>query len=279
MTDTSERIIDSYISDLQVQILNAGYTKCKRSWGCKNITPKYNKLYYICGGEGWIRIGDTTYEPKPGQLFFIPAGTQHSFSAVSDNTFTKYWCHFTSNVVFEPLFKYYRLPYFIGAAGENEVERAFAKLTGGLCEDAPSVTLRVKAAIFEIVSYYINRSVSPEMKKAAPPSIRKLNALIQYIDSRLNEDIKIEDLAEVIHYHHNYVIKYFKSLLGMTPMQFIYNRRLEKAKNLLTHTDIALSEVAVTTGFSDLCHFSKSFKKHLGVTPKQFRDRRAKQPS
>jgi AraC family transcriptional regulator of arabinose operon len=272
MMEPRREFIDSYISDLQINLLNGGFTHCKPSWGYNDISPQYNKIYYICDGEGRIQIGDRQFFPKPGDIVFIPADVTHSFSTVSENTYTKYWCHFTSNVVFSPLFVHYGFPYFINSVPSNEIEGSFKNMVRNLDKSLPSYTLRIKAAIFEIISCFIDQCLSDHVEYVSPISIRKLHTLTQYIDNNLEKDIKIEDLAENVHFNYNYLFQYFKSHLGVTPMQYIYKRRLEKAKYLLTNTDQSLSEIALTTGFCDVFHFSKLFKKNFGISPKDFRN-------
>lgn len=271
MGETRNQLVSSYISDLQIQILNAGYAHCKPDWGWINIRPKYNKIYFICEGEGWIKIGDTNFYPKPGEIFFIPADTLHSFSTISENTYTKYWCHFTSNIAFAPLFQYFKLPFFANAENSDELKSAFKKLVSSYKSVSASSKVRSKAAVLEIISCVIDLFLSDGTEYVTPLSLRRLQNIIHYIDDHLSKDLTIEELSQIMHFHPNYFIKYFKSHLGLSPIQYINKRRLEKAKYLISNTDMTLGEVAHSSGFSDLSHFSKSFKKHTGVTPKKFR--------
>lgn len=272
MSEARKQFVESYISDLQVRILNAGFCRCKPNWGCNDLRPEYNKIYYICGGEGWIKIEEDVFYPKPGQFVFIPAGTLHSFSAVNDNTFTKYWCHFTSNVALAPLFTYFLIPYCIDLECNPETELPFKKL--GTCwrKKPPYYILKSKAAVLDIVSAFFERCLSGSSADTLPLSLHKLLDLINYIDDHLSETIKVEDLAERMHYHPNYFIKNFKAHLGLSPMQYINKRRLETAKQLILNSGMPFGEIASKTGFSDIYHFSKSFKKYTGVTPKDFRN-------
>ncbi|MNN92645.1 HTH-type transcriptional activator RhaS [compost metagenome] len=74
-----------------------------------------------------------------------------------------------------------------------------------------------------------------------------------------------------MHFNTNYLYHFMKTHLGITPMQYIYKRRLDKAKDLLTSTDDTLADIASVTGFSDVYHFSKSFKKNTGISPRAYR--------
>ena len=269
--ENRKNLIYQYLSDLQIHLLNGGFTHCRPDWGYQNLLPEYNKMYYICDGEGWIRIQDQDVYPSPGQFVFIPAGTVHSFSTVSSNTYTKYWCHFTSNVMFSPLFQYYGLPYVMNASEVAGIVQPFQRMEQMLSWTAPSLSLRVKSTIYEIISCFIDHSVRNEVESVAPASVLKLQRVTEYIDQHMDKDIKIEQLAEIMHFNTNYLYHFMKTHLGITPMQYIYKRRLEKAKFLLTNTDDTLTEIASVTGFSDVYHFSKSFKKNTGISPRAYR--------
>ena len=63
----------------------------------------------------------------------------------------------------------------------------------------------------------------------------------------------------------------FKQSEGATPHTFVLERRLARARELLTRTDLSLSEVAFAVGFADQSHFTRRFRQMVGVSPEQFR--------
>jgi AraC-like DNA-binding protein len=64
--------------------------------------------------------------------------------------------------------------------------------------------------------------------------------------------------------------RYFKRELGMSPIEFILNEKIKYAKKLLKNPKIHVNEVSYATGFEDSNYFIRLFKKHEGVTPKQY---------
>ena len=63
----------------------------------------------------------------------------------------------------------------------------------------------------------------------------------------------------------------FKRATGLPPYQYVITRRVERAQQLLREGDLSLAEIAARAGFSDQSHFSRHFKRLVGVTPRQFR--------
>ena len=67
-----------------------------------------------------------------------------------------------------------------------------------------------------------------------------------------------------------YFLRLFKQSMGLTPDQYILQRRIEKAKFLLQHSKLGIAEVAIRVGFCDQSHLTQYFKRIVGMTPKQF---------
>lgn len=98
----------------------------------------------------------------------------------------------------------------------------------------------------------------------------KLGKVLAYIQEHLCEPIEIEALAHLVHLHPNYFIPYFKKIMGVTPMHYVQQKRMEEAKRLLTFTDSSIADIAEQLGMQ-LAHFSRQFKSHAGISPTSYR--------
>lgn len=96
---------------------------------------------------------------------------------------------------------------------------------------------------------------------------------MNYIQSRTNETIGIEDVAQVIHRSSSYLIRHFKAELGMSVGDYITKCKLEEACNLLIYGDRSLAEISAYLGYSSQSYFQNVFKKQIGVTPMQYRNK------
>ena len=95
-----------------------------------------------------------------------------------------------------------------------------------------------------------------------------------YVDTHLEGTIHIRDLAVVAQRSTAYFCRAFKRTFGETPHAFVIGRRLRRAVELMLTTDVALSEIAVTCGFTDQAHFCKVFRQHHGQSPAVWRRER-----
>jgi AraC family transcriptional regulator len=100
----------------------------------------------------------------------------------------------------------------------------------------------------------------------------KFRVVIEYIHDHLDAELSLDHLAAVAHVSPYHFARLFKHSTGLPPHQYVIARRVERAKELLREPDRpALAEVATEVGFSDQSHFTRHFKRLVGVTPRQFR--------
>ena len=102
----------------------------------------------------------------------------------------------------------------------------------------------------------------------APATVKRV---IEKIENSLADKIRIEELAEMVGLSRSHFSRAFQATIGQSPQEFLIQRRLCEARNLLADTEQAISDIALTSGFSSQSHMTKAFKKHLGITPKQYR--------
>ena len=117
----------------------------------------------------------------------------------------------------------------------------------------------------------INR-LTPQPARArgglSPAMLRRIR---DYVDSHLDHHIDIESLAATAELSPYHFARTFKQTEGTTPHMFVLERRLAKARELLTRPDLSLADVALASGFADQSHFSRRFRQAVGISPGQFR--------
>lgn len=94
-----------------------------------------------------------------------------------------------------------------------------------------------------------------------------------YIYSHINERITIDELAKHTELSPSYLSRLFKQNLGVSVSDYIREKKIEKAQNLLKYSEISLVEIANYLAFSSQSHFIQTFEKYVGLTPKKYRDR------
>ena len=100
---------------------------------------------------------------------------------------------------------------------------------------------------------------------------QKLKKVLQYIRTNFAEKITLSDMAKECDMSSKYFCSYFKKMTKMSPTEYLLFYRVEKSARLLIKTDMPITEVAYSCGFSDLSYFIKMFKRHMGLSPGKFR--------
>ena len=95
--------------------------------------------------------------------------------------------------------------------------------------------------------------------------------IIQYINNRIEDNVKVEDIAADFHYSEKHIRSIFKNALGISPKQYINRVKMENICHLLLETNITLQELAEKYCFTSASHLVNAFKKEYGTTPTKFR--------
>jgi AraC family transcriptional regulator len=102
-----------------------------------------------------------------------------------------------------------------------------------------------------------------------PP--RVVRRLREHIDANIDQRISVEALAQLANLSVCYFVRAFKQSVGLTPHDYLIRRRVERAMELLSETELSLSEIALAAGFADQSHCARRFRQHVGMSPRDYR--------
>ncbi|HEY9670437.1 MAG TPA: AraC family transcriptional regulator [Waterburya sp.] len=100
----------------------------------------------------------------------------------------------------------------------------------------------------------------------------KLRQAVSYIKEHLDQNLTLAEIADAVRMSPNYFASLFKQSTGLTPHQYVMKCRIEKAKQLLHHQELALVEICQEVGFTSQSHFTRVFRQHTKTTPKAYRN-------
>lgn len=270
MNETERGLVQHYLSRLTLRAITAEFAPIYPEWRQDDEVPEYNRLYLITEGEADLRVDERSYRARAGDLCLLPAGRHIGYARVPGQPLVKYWCHFTADVGDLAIFDVIRLPGHVIAAPMDEARAVFARAVASAHGTEPTARLRFQAYVLELVALFLEAYAAWDLRVAAG-SLQRLYPLLDYIDSHLGEDLDLAVLARRLHLHPNYFSRYFRRLMGVSPMSYVQQRRVVQAEKMLCLTTLTLSEIAERTGFADAAHLSNVLRKSLGMPPGEYR--------
>jgi AraC family transcriptional regulator len=143
-----------------------------------------------------------------------------------------------------------------------------ANVVGRLYADSLAIGLAMQL----IRRYSSLRDVQIGHGGLAPHRLRKAIGLINHhLIGEEEGRVALRSVAKDVGMSYFHFSRAFKQSMGMSPTNYIAERRIERAKKLIRETDLPIAEIALRSGFSSQSHFTTSFRRVAGVTPRCFR--------
>lgn len=277
------------VEQMHPLVLNVGLAVHNADWNWKNVNSPFTRLYYVTEGSAQIELPDGIYTLSPKHMYFIPAFTIHT--NICKSNFVHYYLHiYEDHYSDNDWLDHWKFPVEIEA---TDLDLALFKR---LCEINPHMTLQKsdpttydnnptlmqnliknrqrafcdkvesRGIVFQLLSRFFKQGQSKiEMED------NRIAKTVLYIRKHLNEAIELEKLAEISCLSKDHFIRLFKKELGTTPLQYINQKKIEKARLLLITEELAVKEIAFQLAFDDYSYFNRLFKKTTGVTPQEYR--------
>lgn len=130
-------------------------------------------------------------------------------------------------------------------------------------------SLKVLEAFIETYRSYLLYTLQ-KSASVMPKSYHKVQRLLEYLNSEYSAKITSEDIEEISGSNYDYINRVFKKMTNQTVFAYLNTVRINHAMELITTTNMKMSEVGQSVGFTDLYYFSKVFKKAVGVSPSNY---------
>ncbi|SDS33745.1 AraC-type DNA-binding protein [Paenibacillaceae bacterium GAS479] len=207
---------------------------------------------------------------QPGELYFIPQGVTMNCTVADEENFRFYWICFHLDAGTSEFIRLLNLPLFSCIANPQRVEQLFHQLVELKGQLTLADELRARAIVMELVAFFLEGGLMDHAEWFNDPELQALSGVLNYIDEHLADNPTVEELARQIYLHPNYFITYFRSLTGLTPIQYVNQRKIEHARELLDSGDTPVQEAARAVGLNNP-YFSRLFKQQVGMAPRRYR--------
>ena len=279
------------IDQLHLLILNVGLAIHNADWNWRNVNSPFTRLYYVTEGAARILLPTGIQELKPDHLYLGPSFTTHSY--LCDTHFVHYYLHIYEDHQSESsILEDFSFPTEI-PAGDLELP-----LIKRLCGINPTMQLpqsdptsydnnptlikniiKNKQRTFcdKVESRGIVYQLMARFLKDAQPKTEinddRIQKVLSYIRKNIYKTIDIDSLAAISCLSKDHFIRLFKKEINNTPLQYINQKKIEKAQLILITDSMPVKNISYLLAYEDHSYFNRLFKKLTGVTPQQYRDR------
>ncbi len=244
----------------------------------------YFEIYYLLSGERYYFVEDQIYHVHSGSLVLIPPHVVHRTTNVRPQSHERILIHFGPEYLETriPALKSYPLldPFYRGnkiirlnANEQRTIEGILDKALAEAKQQRQHYELYQALLLSELLLNIGRIELSPEnnsVGELSPMHIRVHN-VIRFVREHHEESLRLSALAERFFVSPSYLSRVFRQVTGLTLVQYINNVRIRQAMELLSKSNLSVSEVAEAVGYETQTHFSRIFKRFMGMTPMQYR--------
>ncbi|MCV6621748.1 MAG: AraC family transcriptional regulator [Cellvibrionaceae bacterium] len=216
----------------------------------------YHQLVLPVVGELELNVGQQEGKVSEQSIALVAAGKEHGFSATENNTFV------VADVpsILAPQLE--KLPAFIPLDSTLAHYVSFLHSHLSMNERRTSSERQMLLLLIQLFQERYGNSLRLD---------RRLEAAREYLDQHYQQSLSLSQLATVANLSSRQLNELFCREIGMTPQQYLIEKRMQLAWQLLESTNLSVQQIAERVAYSNLSSFSSRFRKHFGKPPSYFR--------
>lgn len=263
---------------LKPRLLYAGILSRQNGWKDNTHTHNFVEIMFVLNGKGQIFHNDDMCDITKGDIIIYNSDIPHREQS-SDSDPLELLFIALDKVDIAGLQYNHMVPDSYGVvypSGDLEdIFRNYFTLivdeTAGkdkfYIEIATNATITLVMYIYRLINRF--NDISNVMNKDSV-----FDDVVSYIDTHFLEPVTLDDIARACHISKSYLSHMFRDVKKQSVMQYVLNKRLEYAKNLILTTKLTVEEIALSSGFNNPSYFSRVFKEIYSVTPLSIRKKK-----
>ncbi len=240
-----------------------------------HIHKDETELIYFSDGKADYLINLEVFHVQKGDLLIVNKGCIHSITSSRSNPISCWTCSIkdfelaNQSSLFLPVNK---KPFLHAGIHENIISNLFKELeyfSQSNTEDAITICNELTSVLASLY-YHIYKSAKIESieKKA-----NFAQDILFYINENYANKISIKDLSTYFHISSDHISHTFKEVYGISPINYVIDRRISEAKWMLINTKDTLNSISLQVGYENTTHFTNLFIKRVGYRPLEYREK------
>lgn len=267
------------LAHASLHIIYAQRFPCKPHWSILPHVHGWNGLIYFEAGAGWVEYDGQRHEAQPGDLFITrtwrACGAGHDPQrpvTVLSTGFTLTSPTRTDVLRGLKLPDRLRLPRKLA----RQFVADFEALARTVAQPGLIAQMSARGQLLQLLAQVLSLAQTlPTDRLAggssgADPQDPRIAVARQWIDEHLDAAVNLDELAKLAHLSRTHFVQRFRAITGKTPLAYVRYRRMEEARRLLADGQLTVSETAARVGFDDPYHFSRVFRRLVGMPPSSY---------
>ncbi|MCX7715233.1 MAG: AraC family transcriptional regulator [Clostridia bacterium] len=258
------------------------------TWSMKPNRHNHFEVVYMKRGLSVFRVGEQNVVLEPNDMIMIKPYQQHKFTVKSDKS-----CEF---IVLSFLFEDTKGKNISDTSLDDFIEFVNTDQSGAFIHLKLSRKNEIIAVLENILRerernlmwgdlmahllilelfVLISRTLKNEWEQNVKSRSLKIKELLraakEYIENNYSKDLTLSDIAKYIFLSESYFAHTFKNEFGISPKSYLLKVRVDASKELLSSTDMKISDIALSVGFSSQQRYNDIFRKYMNMTPLKYR--------
>ncbi len=227
------------------------------------------QLIYVSNGQGVFQTKHESRPVAPGSVMVVQPGIWHRYYPKKATGWDEYWAGFDGRLTREGSIKtnLERLAPVTFTGLHSDIIELYQRLKELAIAHPPGYDVEMGATVVLLISRLMNHSLMPRKPSHVMESIERAKLLLQ---ESIEDTVSMTSIASQIGMSDSTFRRVFKQALGVAPYQYFLQIKIDAAKQLLASQSVTLSELAEQFAFSDVYHFSRTFKRIVGTSPTQW---------
>lgn len=156
-------------------------------------------------------------------------------------------------------------------ARSKEFREEMMKEMNYIAENGSSSPLHIIGHLYLFLDFLARSTEGIKVNHGSKLRDFYIHEALEFISHNFQNDISVENIADVCGLNRSYFGKIFKQALGKSPQEFLLSYRMVKAAELLKLTKLSVGDISLAVGYDNQMHFSRAFKSVYGISPKKWR--------
>lgn len=229
------------------------------------------EILYFLSGRGYVKYDTELYPVEAGQVFVVNSYFMHAI--ISDSELT-YSCLIIDHSFCENNGISNSDIYFQELICDTELANSFQRVIDAFDMHKkypdPFTITDIRHEVLGLLRFLCRNYIVEAETVFSSTSRKRIKQTIAYIKAHLTEPLSLEQISEYVNVSKYHLSREFKLYAGMTIFDAINLLRCANAKQLI-EKGMGVSAAALSCGFGNLSYFTRTFKKHFGITPSELR--------